>query len=146
MEKEFCRVRSAKDIVISFVLLAGGCILVLLPELESLKISGFFLVLAGLLLFFILKTSYKDMETGEVYAKQERFFSQEKREHLKHALASPGAFTPEGEDKGNALRLDIYHNKSKVYVQMFEYIPYKYEPCSKVYEHSLHDGDKFLVK
>ena len=41
--------------------------------------------------------------------------------------------------KGNAVRLDVYYSKAsgKAYLQLFEYIPYKYEPCSKIYEHEI---------
>ena len=50
------------------------------------------------------------------------------------------------EDKGNAIRLDVYYSKSscKAYLQVFEYVPYKYEPCSKVYEHPLSSVEKLI--
>lgn len=144
MEKDFIRVRSAKDLIISLTILIGGCILVALPTSDPVNITGFFLILAGLLLFFIMKTAYKDASNGEKYAKKERFFSNEKREHLKQTLTSPASFSAEGEDKGNALRLDIYYNKNKIYLQMFEYIPYKYEPCSRVFEHDAVTGTSLL--
>ena len=40
------------------------------------------------------------------------------------------------EDKGNGIRLDIYYSRKtgKSYSQLFEYIPYKYEPCTGQYE------------
>ena len=43
------------------------------------------------------------------------------------------------EDKGNAIRLDVYYSAyaNKAYVQLFEYIPYRYEPCSKMYEYEI---------
>ena len=43
------------------------------------------------------------------------------------------------EDKGNGIRMDIYHSKDtgKAYIQLFEYVPYKYEPCSRVIEFNL---------
>ena len=39
--------------------------------------------------------------------------------------------------EGNGLRLDIYYAKSSgmAYMQLFEYIPYKYEACTAVYEY-----------
>lgn len=144
MKKEFIRVRSVKDIIISLTILIGGCILVALPTSDSVNIAGFFLILAGLLLFFIMKTSYKDASNGEKYAKKERFFSNDKREHLKKTLTSPASFCAEGEDKGNALRLDVYYNKNRIYIQMFEYVPYKYEPCSPVFEHDASVGTTLL--
>lgn len=144
MEDNFIRVRSVKDVIISLTILIGGSVMVALPTSDPVNIAGFFLILAGLLLFFIMKTAYKDASTGEKYAKKERFFSNEKREHLKQTLTSPASFNAEGEDKGNALRLDIYYNKNKIYLQMFEYIPYKYEPCSRIFEHDSEVGTTLL--
>jgi hypothetical protein len=50
------------------------------------------------------------------------------------------------EDKGNAIRLDVYYSKSsgKAYLQLFEYVPYKYEPCSKVHGHPLSKVEKLI--
>ena len=49
-------------------------------------------------------------------------------------------------EKGNAVKLDIYYSKAagKAYLQLFEYIPYKYEPCSKMYEHQLSRIEKLI--
>ena len=49
-------------------------------------------------------------------------------------------------DKGNAVKLDIYYSKSagKAYLQLFEYIPYKYEPCSKMYEYEINKVEKLI--
>ena len=35
--------------------------------------------------------------------------------------------------------MDIYYNKdtAKAYIQLFEYVPYTYEPCSDVLEYNL---------
>ncbi len=149
MERKFIRTRSAKDITISAGLTVAGCILVALPTSTSINILGFFLIFAGLILIMILKTGYKDEETGVRYCKTERFFSQEKRESLTNAIISnPEKVDLTGEDQGNALRIDIYHsNKSgKAYVQMFEYVPYKYEPCSRMHELELAEASKLIGK
>ena len=49
-------------------------------------------------------------------------------------------------DKGNAVKLDIYYSKSsgKAYLQLFEYIPYRYEPCSRLYEYDVEKVDKLI--
>ncbi len=144
MEKEFVKVRSTNDIIISSILLIAGSVLVILPTSDSINIAGFFMLLTGLLLFFVLKTSYKDMETGEKLNKKERYFSHEKYETLKRALTHPETFDPSGEDKGNSIKLDIYYNKSKVYVQLFEYVPYKYEPCSDIHLYHMDIAEKLI--
>ena len=144
MEKNFIRVRSIKDIIISSLLIIAGCILVSIPSSDSVNIAGFFLVLTGLALAFILKTAYKDSDSGEKFMKKERFFGNEMYDRLKSALTCPTPLATHLEDRGSSLRLDIYYNKSKVYVQLFEYIPYKYEPCSPMYEHSFEKAGRLI--
>lgn len=140
MEKTFNKVRSTKDIVISAGLAAVGCVLVALPTSTSINILGFFMLFAGILLFLMLRSGYKEVETGEKFCKTERYFSLTLRAELAEKIASkPQTVNLSEEDKGNALRLDIYYSRKtgKAYIQIFEYIPYKYEPCSKQYEYAL---------
>ncbi len=140
MEKNFIRVRSTKDIAISSVLTVAGCVLVALPTATSINVLGFFMIFTGILLFVLLKTTYKDEDTGIKYCKTERYFSQDQRPDLLEKIAAnPNKVNLAEEDKGNAVRLDIYYSKNagKAYLQVFEYVPYKYEPCSKIYEHPI---------
>lgn len=98
------------------------------------------MLFAGILLFLMLRSGYKEVETGEKFCKTERYFSQTLRAELAEKIASkPQTVNLSEEDKGNALRLDIYYSRKtgKAYIQIFEYIPYKYEPCSKQYEYAL---------
>ncbi len=145
MEKNFIRVRSTKDIIISSALTAAGCILIALPTATSVNVFGFFLIFAGILLFCFLKSAYKDTETGLKYCKKERFFAQAQRAELVNKIAvCPNSINLAEEDKGNAVRLDIYYNNQsgKSYLQVFEYIPYKYEPCSGIFEHPVAEISK----
>ena len=148
MNKEFIRVRSVKDVTISTSMTICGSILLLLPTSDSINILGFFMIFTGIILFLTLRSSYKDTETGIIYSKKEHFFAQSIRQELLDTLTSmPSSISLSEEDKGNGIRLDIYHSKAtgKAYIQMFEYVPYKYEPCSKVLEYNLSDVVK-LVK
>lgn len=149
MEKEFIRVRSTKDIVITLTLIVAGCILVALPTSTPVNICGFFMIFAGIILLLILKTGYKEVGSGAKYCKIERYFSQDMHADIKEMLeAGSDKLDLSKEDKGNAVRLDIYHSKSagKAYLQLFEYIPYKYEPCSEVYEYELAKASKLIGK
>lgn len=146
MEKTFERVRSIKDIVTFVSLVVLGSILIALPTSASINITGFFLIFAGLILALVLKTGYKD-ENGGKYQKKERFFQQAMNAEICAALASkPDSVDLSEEDKGNAIRLDIYSCKSsgKAYIQLFEYVPYRYEPCSKMYEYELSKVSKLI--
>ena len=147
MEKTFIRVRSVKDIVISASLIILGSVLVALPTGAGVNIAGFFMIFAGLILFFILKSGYKDTETGISYKKKEYYFQQAMNVPISAALASKPESIDLGEaNKGNAIKLDIYYSKAsgKAYLQLFEYIPYKYEPCSKMYEYEIARIEKIL--
>ena len=73
MEKTFFKVRSVKDIVIFTSLIVLGSVLIALPTGASINITGFFLISAGIILALVLRTGYKDAETGERYQKKEHF-------------------------------------------------------------------------
>lgn len=140
MKKEFIRVRSVKDIAISASLIITGSILIVLPTGTGVNITGFFLIFAGIILAIILRTCYKDTETGAQYKKKELYFQQAMHSEILSAIKSrPESVDLTQEDKGNALKLDLYFSRTtgKAYIQMFEYIPYNYQPCSEMYEHDI---------
>jgi hypothetical protein len=151
MEKNFIRVRSAKDICISFTLSLSGIALVVLPTSTGINILGFFLLLIGILLSFTLKSSYKDEETGIKYSKKERYFEGCRRDELSSAISNRNCkckVALSEENKGNSLRLDIYYSRQagKAYMQVLEYIPYKYEPYSNIYEHEIANVTELIEK
>ena len=151
MEKNFIRVRSIKDITIVSSLIIIGTVLLSLPDSSSVNISGFFLLFTGIVLGFILKSGYMDVDTGMRYCKIERYFEGCRREELSSAISCQNGICKvnlNNEDKGNALRLDIYYSKKvgKAYIQVFEYIPYKYEPYSRLYEHELKNVYELIDK
>ena len=147
MEKTFIRVHSIKDIVIFISLLVLGGILVAVPTSDAVNITGFFLVFAGAILALVLKTGYKDVETNVKYIKKERYFQQAMHAAIADAIASkPDSIDLSQENKGNAIKLDIYFSKAsgKAYIQLFEYVPYTYQPCSKMYEYELSKVSKLI--
>ena len=147
MEKEFIRVRSVKDIVIFVSLIALGSVLVALPTGTAVNITGFFMIFAGLILALVMKSGYKDTEKGDCYHKKEHYFQQACNAALTSAISTkPESVDLSEEDKGNALRLDVYYSKAsgKAYLQLFEYIPYKYEPCSEMLEYGIDRVEKLI--
>lgn len=147
MNKEFIRVRSVKDIVIFVSTIAAGCVLVALPTGAGVNVAGFCLMFAGLILALVMKTGYKDVETGDKYFKKEFFFQQAMNAAISSAIATkPDSVDLSEEDKGNAVRLDVYYSKrvGKAYLQLFEYVPYKYEPCSAMFEHEISKVGKLI--
>ena len=147
MEKTFTRVHSIKDIVIFISLLILGGILVAVPTGDAVNITGFFLIFAGAILALVLKTGYKDVETNIKYIKKERYFQQAMHAAIADAIASkPDSIDLSQENKGNAIKLDIYFSKAsgKAYIQLFEYVPYTYQPCSKMYEYEISKVGKLI--
>ena len=147
MEKTFTRVHSIKDIVIFISLLILGGILVAVPTSDAVNITGFFLIFAGAILALVLKTGYKDVETNIKYIKKERYFQQAMHAAIADAIASkPDSIDLSQENKGNAIKLDIYFSKAsgKAYIQLFEYVPYTYQPCSKIYEYEISKVGKLI--
>ena len=147
MEKIFNRVRSIKDITVFVSLALVGVLLTALPLGEAASIAGFFIIIAAAILALVLKSAYKEVETKEIYLKKERYFQQAEHAAISSAIASkPDTVDLSDEDKGNALRLDIYYSKSsgKAYLQLFEYVPYTYQPCSKIYEYEISKVAKLI--
>lgn len=137
MEKEFKKVRSPKDIILSSSLTAAGAILARLPASAAINVVGFLLVFAGITLLLVLKTRYKLAETGEIFRKKERFFAQSMKASIVKALESdPAGIDFKKENIGNGLRIDLYYNDKKVYCKVYEYVPYEYEACTPCFEYS----------
>lgn len=147
MEKNFIKVRSVMDVVISGTLTIAGFVLITVPTSDPVNILGFIMIFTGVILFLLLRSGYKDEVSGIRYCKTEHFFSQKEREQIADGLESkPASISTSAEDKGSSLRLDVYHSKvtGKAYMQLFEYIPYKYEPCSRQYEYSISETGKLI--
>ena len=148
MKKTFIRVRSIKDIAISASLIMTGGILIALPSHAGVNIAGFFMIFAGIIMTIVLRTGYRDTETGERYMKREHYFPQVMRPFISVALDSrPESIDLSRSEQGNALKLDVYFSRrsGKAYLQLSEYVPYRYEPCTGMYEHPLAEVG-FLVK
>ncbi len=147
MNKSFKRVRSITDIIIVALTIIVGLVLSIFPSQVSVHILGYLLVLTGFILIFILKSAYKDEETGELYKRKQKYFAQSKQGYLSQALKGKiEEIDLSGEDEGSGLRIDIFYNnkKGKVFVQLHEYIPYVYQPCSDFYEFNIKEAEKLL--
>lgn len=147
MEKNFVRVRSGRDIVMCVSLIVVGAILVALPTGVGINMAGGALAVVGLILAFVLRTGYKDADTGEKYLKKEHFFQQEMKMPILSVMSSmPEVIELSKEDKGNAVRLDVYYNQpaGKAYIQLFEFVPYEYKPCSELMEYNLYEVKRLI--
>ena len=140
MEKKFIKVRLINDNVIFTSLIAGGVILTLIFDTLEIDLAGYVLMAIGVLGFCFLKRGYKDIETQEKYLAKDFSFPGNIKTSILSALAlSPGEIDLTQDGKGTTLMLKMYYSEStgKAYLQLFEYIPYHYEPCSEMYEHEI---------
>ena len=135
MKNKFIRVRSTRDIVISVALLILGVALVVLTNIEAANICGYLLVLTGLVLLPVLKTAYRDAETKALYFKKDLYFLREMKDSIIKELESrPEKIDMSQAGKGQVLLLRVYYSKSaaRAYMQLSEYVPHEYKPCTEV--------------
>ncbi len=147
MEK-FTKIRSAKDWIISVSLIIAGIVCIITPSGVSLNILGAVLIFTSILLFMTMRSAWKETETGIIFSKKERYFAQSKKEPFLKALKEKdfNSIDLKEEDKGNGMRMDVYTDgKQQVYIQLFEYIPYKYEACSELMPFELKETEKLLA-
>ncbi len=141
MEKNFKRVHSTLDIIISSVLVIAGVITVIIPSSVGVNIFGCCLAFCGIILFFTMKTAFKDTETGVRYCKKIKYFPASRKSELLDALKNDPAKIDwtEAAEGGNGLRVDIYVNRGhdSVFVHCAEYIPYNYQDCSDWFNYSI---------
>lgn len=138
MEKKFTCARTGKDIAIFTSLILIGAILAFVPALKEANLGGYTLIVMGILLACLLKSNYKDTETHEKYVKKEFSFPREMKPTILTALlSSPESINLSEEGKGHVLMLRMYYGKTsgKAYLQLFEYVPHQFEPCSEMYEY-----------
>lgn len=135
MKNKFIRVRSTKDIIISAALLVLGVALVVFTNIEAANISGYMFVVIGLVLLPVLKTAYRDAETKALYFKKDLYFLREMKDSIIKALeSSPEKIDMSQAGKGQVLLLRVYYSKSaaRAYMQLSEYVPHEYKPCTEV--------------
>lgn len=140
MNKTFNRVRSAKDMTITALFIIIGCVLAMIPDFPGVSITGYLLIFTGIVLAVVLKTVYKDEETGKNYHKKEYYFQKALHSTIMADIQSkPESIDISQEDSGSSIKLEVYYSKKhgNAFLQLFEYIPYDYEPCSDMYEYEV---------
>ena len=149
MEKKFIKTRCVKDIIIFVSLVAIGAVLSFLPVGIEINLLGYTAVVTGVILSFVLKNGYKEINSGERYQRVEYSFQLNMKSRILSALENePNSIDLSKDGDSQSLRLEIYFNvKANIaHIQLFEYIPYKYEPCSNIYDYEIKKVDKLIKK
>lgn len=143
----FVKTRSLKDYIISALLIAGGVTLIALPTSAAVNITGSLLALTGVILILVMKTGYRNSETKEMFNRKIYYFPASSKSQIINELENaPERIDVEQESTGNGLMLEFYYNAKcpKVFAKAYEYIPYKYEPCSEFIELERSKAEKFI--
>lgn len=137
MNKEFVKVRTMTDKTISSLLLVSGILLVVLPTSASVNMMGYLALAVGALLMATLKTGWQDIETKERYCKKYLHFPKKDKAEILSALENHiEDIDMLDEGKGEGLRMEIYYNKHKAFITLFEFVPYNYVPISPTIEYT----------
>lgn len=140
MEQRFIKIRSIKDIIIFSAFIIAGILLTLLPDNIGANMGGYTLIVIGLILASLLKSDYCDKRTLKRYYKRQLYFNIAQKSKLLSAITScPNTINTSTESEGQTLRLDIYfsHEATRASIQLFEYVPHEYTPCSEIYDYDI---------
>ncbi|MBO7190195.1 MAG: hypothetical protein J6V55_06390 [Alistipes sp.] len=149
MEQRFIKIRSTKDIIIFTAFIIAGILLVVLPKNIGANMGGYTLIVIGIILSQILKSDYCDKQTLKRYYKHQLYFDATQKSLLQSAVAStPNTIDTTSEGAGQTLRLDIYFSRqaNRASLQLFEYVPHEYCPCTEVYNYDLTDIKPLINK
>lgn len=128
MEKKITKVRIGIDYIVSLVLLLGGAACFAVSS-TGMMILGGTLILAGIIVFFILKSGYRLEGEDGVFRKEEHFFPDTRFDVIYSEISAGRMISSfQDEDKAIVVRLDLYRNKvsGKVFGHLFKYVPYDY--------------------
>ncbi len=147
MEKNFIKIRTKKDTFIFTSFIVVGIAAIVMPTGPAVNIAAALLVLLGLVMAPLMKSGYREELSGKEYLKKEYLFPQTMKQDLLSAVMfRPQALDFSEKDKGTNLRVDVYYSKSvgKVYMQLLEYIPHQYTPCTKMMEYNINSEGKLI--
>lgn len=140
MEQRFIKIRSAKNIITFASFILTGILLAILPDNVGANMGGYTLIVIGIILSQILKSDYCDKRSLKRYYKRQLYFGIAQKSELQSAIAStPNAIDISSEGSGQTLRLDIYFSPqaNRASMQLFEYVPHEYCPCSEIHDYDI---------
>lgn len=144
MEIKLKKVHTAKDLIISAMVLAAGIGLYFVNAG-----LGAVIALCGVLMFVFYKSGYVREGEGIVLQKKALDIAHSCRDSLKGFLEGKNT-NPEvnTSPNGGIMRLEVYYNAdaSIAYVQLFDFVNYTYEPATELVELRGSKVDILIVK
>ena len=145
MEITIKKARTTYDMLFSVFIILIGVATCALSQSGAITLMGVFFITMGAICWFILKSGYSDTSTMKKLVKSEVYFPADHKSSILNAvLNDPEKLDKFPRSKMNSLKLDIYYNDDDVYMQLFEYIPCSYKPCTKVVRHQTFDLSKLV--
>lgn len=144
---EFIRTRSCTDYIISIVLFVGGIVLIAIPTSTAVNIVGTLLAITAVILILVMKTGFRNSDSKEMFHRKTYYFPASRKSEIIDSLEkTPEKVEIEHECTNNGLMVEFYYNSKcpKVFAQVYEYVPYKYETCSELIAMDKAKADKFI--
>lgn len=144
MEIKFKKVHTAKDLIISILVIAAGVGLYFVNEG-----LGFVIGVCGLLLLLFYKAAYKKIGDNTLLTKKAQDLASSCMNSLIDYLGDKGD-EPEVKQPGagGVVRLEVYYNKeaSVAYAQLFNFSNYTYEAATEIVELRGPRAEKLISK
>ena len=145
MEITIKKARTTYDMLFSIFIMFIGVATCAVSQSGAITLMGAFFITMGVVCWLILKSGYSDMSTMKKLRKSEVYFPVDHKSSILDAvLNEPEKLDKFPQSKMNSLKLDVYYNEDDVYMQLFEYIPCSYKPCTKVIKHETFDLSKLI--
>lgn len=144
MENQFKKVHTAKDLVISALVLAAGIGLYFVNAG-----LGILLGVCGLLMLLFYKAAYKKVGGDTLLTKKAVDVASSCRGSLLDYLNGKDVDpTIQQPGAGGVVRLEVYYNKEAgvAYAQLFDFSNYTYEPATGLVELHSPKADKLIDK
>ena len=145
MNKTIKKARSTYDMGFSAAIIITGALTAGISTSGAITLMGIFFIAVGLVCWFILKSAYIDLETSRKLKKAEVFYPVDYKQNLLNAVMNtPEQLSSFPQSPMNTLKLSIYYNEDDMYLQLFEYIPCEYKPCTRLVKHKTCDISKLV--
>ena len=144
MENTFRKVRSVRDIVISAAVTAAGIALLFIGPVSWL---GWILLIAGLVMVFTYKTSWRQDGDKTDYKHVVYYFPPSDRSKIAACLEGDvRSITIPADQNESGDRMDVYYNRDerKLYAQLLEFVPYTYKPVTGLVKLQLPEASNLL--
>ncbi len=134
------KARTRYDLLFTLAIILIGIITCIVSTSGAITVMGFTFIFAGAACWFILKSGFRDTATAKIMKKTEVYYAVDhKKRVIEAVLNNPADLADIPQCAMNSIKLNVYYNDEDTYLQMFEYIPCNYKPCTKLVKYKKSD-------